>query len=32
MFREKSGNFKYFESGKISSLKEVREKGGFKST
>ena len=33
MVRGKSGNFKYFfESGKISSLKEVREKGSFKTT
>ena len=32
MFREKSGNFKCSESGKISSLKEVREKGSFKTT
>ena len=32
MFREKSGNFKCFESGKISSLKGVREKGSFRST
>ena len=33
MVRGKSGNFKYFfESGKISSLKDVREKGSFKTT
>ena len=33
MVKGKSGNFKYFfESGKISSLKEVREKGSFKTT
>ena len=32
MFREKSGNFKRSESGKISSLKEVGEKGSFKTT